>query len=58
MVVLWALFGTGRVSKRGAEVLRIAFLAVIGDGGVTMAGDKAPLNLGYGASHGIGLTVP
>ena len=42
MVGLWALFGTGRVSKRGTEVLRIAFLALIRDEGVTIAGDKAP----------------
>jgi len=41
MVGLWAGSRGGGVSKRGAEVLRIALLALIGDGGVPLAGDKA-----------------
>ena len=41
MVGLWVLFGAGRVSKRGAELLRIAFLALIRDEDVTIAGHQA-----------------
>ena len=41
MMGLWAASRGDGVSKRGAEVLRIAFLALIRDGGVTIAGDKA-----------------
>lgn len=44
------------MSKRGAEVFRIAFVALIRHGGARIAGRKAQWSLGYGygASHGIG----
>ncbi len=42
------------MSKRGAEAFRIAFVALIGDGGVRITGCKAQWSPGYGASHGMG----
>jgi len=42
MVGLWTVSGRGGVSERGAEVLRIAFVALNRDGGVTIAGHKPP----------------
>ncbi len=51
---MWAVSHGDGVSKRGAEAFRIAFVALIGDGGIRIAGDKTQWSPGYGASHGIG----
>ena len=43
----------GGVNKRGAEVLRIACLALMRHGGITICGDKARGSVGYDTSHGV-----
>ncbi len=51
---LGAVSRGGAGSKRGAEVFRIEFVPLIGDGGVRIADRQAQWSRSDGASHGIG----